>query len=301
MNLKENERLKEIKLSMYINHIDKAKDKLLYSRLMKLLSCLVATLGRDAHDTFSKIVEYSIGENFLKASPKELVATCRTFFSNKKAAEKIGITNSSFYNRYRDLLDRDFITEEFVESLHPMFETQEEQFVIDFLLSFIENFKYDVGHYDAELKDKERTLEIEFWLIYDKVMGILQNSIVFDKFIFNICNIFEIDYGSIAHLKNSIHLIDRSYPNFRYNNRYFMQELVYLYTKKGLNKSAISSRVLGKDFSFLYRGTNKKYNDLIDSDNVEWQYVPTLDWEHIQRGDVMKFIELFHSWVMYNV
>lgn len=301
MEIKENKRLKEIKLSIHINHIDKAEDKLIYSKLIKMLSCLVAALGKEQHVTFLRVVQLSVGECFLRASNKEIVATTKTFFSNKKAAEKMGVTNATFYNRYKDLLNRNFVNDTFLESLNPIFETPEEQFVINFLNNFIDNFTYTVGNNNTELRSNERTLEIEFWLIYDKLMSILHNSTFCDKFIFNICNLFEIDYSSVAHLKNNIHIINRSYPTFRYSNRYFMQEIVYLYTQKGLNKSTIGAKLLGKDYSFLYRGTNKKYSDLIGSEDVEWQYTPTIDWNHIKKGDVMKFIDLFHTWLNYDV
>ena len=67
-----------------------------------------------------------------------------------------------------------------------MFKSEKEQNVIEILIQFIENFKFRIGDDDIPLRDNERTLEIEFWLIYDKIMSILQNNIACDKFLFNI-------------------------------------------------------------------------------------------------------------------
>ena len=301
MDLKENARLKELKLSFHINYIDKSKDKLNYSRLIKILSCLAGAFGREEHSTFAKLTMQTVGENLLKATDKEIVATTKAFFSNREAARLLGVVENTFYNRYGDLLSRDFITNEYLEGLKPLFPSEKETMVIDILNKFIDDFKFEIGNNDIDIRDNERTLEIEFWLIYDKLMSILHNSIVCDKFIFNICNVFNIDYSDIAQLKNNVHVITRQYPYFRYGNRYFMQELVYLYNKKGLSKCQIATKVLGKDKNFLYVGTNKNYTQLINNDNVSWQYVPTIDWERLNKGTVMKFINLFHTFIEHDI
>ena len=301
MDLKENARLKELKLSFHINYIDKSKDKLNYSRLIKILSCLAGAFGREEHSTFAKLTMQTVGENLLKATDKEIVATSKAFFSNREAARLLGVVENTFYNRYGDLLSRDFITNEYLEGLKPLFPSEKETMVIGILNKFIDDFKFEIGNNDMDIRDNERTLEIEFWLIYDKLMSILHNSIVCDKFIFNICNVFNIDYSDIAQLKNNVHVITRQYPYFRYSNRYFMQELVYLYTKKGLSKCQIATKVLGKKSNFLYVGTNKSYNNLIDNTNVDWQYVPTIDWEKLNKGSIIKFINLFHTFIEHDI
>lgn len=296
-----NRRLKELKLSFYINYIDKAQDKLLYSKIMKLLSCLAGAIGKDEHTTFTKLTMASVGGNLLNATDKEIVATTKAFFSNRKAAILLGITERTFYNRYNDLLNRDFITDEYLESLKPMFDNEKDHIIIDLIVKFIEQFKFEIGDDDNSIKNNERTLEIEFWLIYDKVMSIIQNNIICDKFMFNICNLFSINYNDIAQLKNNAHIINRQYPHFRYNNRYFMQEIVYLYTQKGLTKCQIASKVLGKKHNYLYIGTNKEFTKLIDNDDVSWQYTPTLDWSIMKKENVIKFINLFHTFIKYGI
>lgn len=298
--MKENKRLKELKLSFYINKIDKVDNKIRYNNMMKLLSCLVACFNKEAHKEFTKLIQLTIGECFLKATPKEIVATCKTYFSNRQASQALGIGYSTFYYRYKDLLNRDFMTKEFIESLHPMFNSEDGVLMVNVLTNFIENFKYELGSESHKLEDKERTFEIEFLLIYNKLMEVLHNAGLCDKFIFNLCNLFDIDFTSIAQLKNNIHIISRAYPAFRYNNRYLMQEIVTLYTQKGVSKGAIGSKVLGRDSSFLYNGTNKKFSS-IPEDDLDWQYSPTLNWETINKGAVYKFINLFHDFIRYDI
>ena len=297
----ENKRLKELKLAFYVSHIDKSKDKNTYSKIMKLLSSLAGAFGKEEHSVFTRLTMLSVGDLLLNATSKEIVATTKQYFSNRHASKLLGVTNATFYNRYSDLINRDFITAEFLEGLKPMFGEDYEQDLIETIIKFIEDFKFDVGNDDIDIRDDERTLEIEFWLIYDKIMNILHNNIVCDKFLFNICNLFDIDYNDISQLKNNIHLISRQYPNFRYSNRYFMQEIVYLYHKKGLSKCQIASKVLGKNSNFLYIGSNKQYNNLINSDNIDWQYAPTIDWNNINKTSVMKFIDLFHTFIKYDI
>ena len=301
MELKNNKRLKELKLSFYINHIDKSKSKIEYSNIIKILSCLAATMGKNEHEMFAQFVQDSVGGNMLGASNKDIVAMIRTYFSNIQAAKRLCISTMTLNNRYGDLLNRDYINADFIETLKPKYNKQEHTMLVDILLKVIDNFKFELGKESHDLMHKERTLEIEFYLIYDKLVNILGNVGVCDKFIFCICNVFNIDYSTISQLKNSIHLINRSYPNFRYNNRYFMQEVVNLYMHKGLSKGTIGSKVLNKDSAYLYNGTNKKYATVMTDEDMSWQYVPTIDWSNINKSAVLNFIQLFHTFIKYDI
>ena len=272
--MEENRRLKEIKLSLYINYIDRTKNKIEYSNMIKILSCLSAALGQAHNKEFMKLVQLTIGKCLLRANDKEIIATCKRYFSNKRSSKLLGMSHTQFNNKYGDLLNRSFNNEEYLKSLQPMFNSEEGHTMIDVLVKFIEKFKYELGDDDNDLYDNNRTLELEFLLIYNKLIEVLSNVGLCDKFIFNVCNICDIDFSSISQLKNNIHIINRSYPNFRYNNRYLMQEIVTLYTHKGLSKGTIGSKVLGKTSSYLYNGTNKKY-DIISKDDIAWQYTPT--------------------------
>lgn len=294
-----NERLKEIKLAIYINHIDKSKSSLTYSNIMKLLSCLAAAFGEDAHNSFTKLVQSSIADGFMDATNKELIATCKTYFSNRKASSLLDIAEGTYYNRYGEYIYRDYVNEEYLAELKPKLDNTE---IVNIMLQFFDNFNFELGNDDHDLKYHERSLELEFWLIYDKLMSLYRSSTIIDKFLFNMCNLFDMDYGTIANLKNNIHIINRTYPNYKYNNRYFMQEFVYLYTKKNVGLCIIASRVLGKNRNFFYIGTNRKYTELIKEDTKEipWQYSATLDWKNMNKGSVSKLIDLFHQFIKYE-
>lgn len=297
--MEENRRLKEIKLSLYINYIDRTRNNIEYRNSIKMLGALSTALGEEEHKEFMTLLQFTIGRCLLKATEKELIATCKKYFSHKKAAALLGLSHTGYNKKYGDLLNRNFDNEEYLKTLKPIIETEHGITMINFLTKFIEDFKFEIGNDDHDLYDNNRTLELEFLLIYNKLIEVFNSVGLIDKFIFYLCNLCDIDYTSIAQLKNNIHIINRSYPNFRYNTRYLMQEIVTLYTHKGLTKGTIGSKVLGKTSSYLYNGTNKKYTAISD-ENMNWQYTPTIDWSNINKGSVMKFIDLFHTFIKYG-
>lgn len=293
--MENNKRLKEIKLSIYLNYIDKIKNRKEYSKLMRLLTCIASTLGEEYMDSFSKIISLSINDGFIEASNKELILACKKYLSINRAAHLLGKSHSNFYYKYGDLLGRNYE----VNDMKPKLDTDVDFMLVDFMTNFIDRFKFKLGDDIHDLKGHYRTLEIEFWLIYDKLINIFRNVGLCDKFIFNLCNAYDIDYTTIAQLKNNIHIITRMYPSFRYNNRYFMQEIVTLYTHKRVSKGTIGSSVLGKNSSYLYNNSNKKYT-VIPEDDM-WQYAPTLEWKNLDKDAVLKFIDVFHSFIRYDV
>lgn len=300
MEAKNNDRLKEIRLAFYLNSIDKIQDKTTYLNMMKLLNAVVCGFGEEYKDIFINIWQKSIADGLMAATRKETFATIKTFFTTAEACDMLKISRTTFYRRYTDLINRDFITNKFLEELQPMFTEEKEKFVINVLLKFIDVFKFEIGNDVNKLINNNRTLEIEFWLIYDILLNMYRSVGVCDNILKNVCESFDIEFSTINHLKNNLFIIDRSYPHFRYNNRYFMQELVYLYSEKGLNRYEIATNILKKDKSFLYRGTNTKYCDLIGSDEADWQYAPTIEWKNLNKQSVKLFIDIFHSFIKLN-
>lgn len=295
-----NQRLKEISLALCLNHIDKTEDKITYSNLIKTLSAVIAAIGREEYDIFISIFQKSIGDGILGATRKELVAVSKLIYSPQTISKKFNKNKNWFYYKHQDLYNRDFINEDFLNSLTPQFNTEKEKFVVDFMLNFIKNIQFELGEDSLEMYDKERTLELEFYLIYNRLLNTFHNVPMVDKIIFNICTAFNIDYASVSQLKNNMHLIDRTYPNFKYNTRYLMQEICTLYTKKGLNKGAIGSKVLFKGSNFFYNNTNKEYGKIIDDADLSWQYVPTIEWSNLEKGAVLRFIDIFHTFIRYD-
>ena len=173
--------------------------------------------------------------------------------------------------------------------------------MIDILNDFIENFKIPKILVHSGLEMKERTLELDFMFIYDKLIEIFNNIGYVDKLIFNICNAYDIDYSTIAHLKNNIHMISRSYPKFKNNGRYLTQEIVTLYTYRGYKKGTIGSKILGKGSSYLFAKVRSSIAEPIKQEDMTWQYVPTIDWSNLDKSSVLKFIDVFQMFSEYDV
>ena len=115
----ENERLKELKLSLYINHIDKSDNKIEYSNIIKMLDCMAITMGQKQHEMFVQFVQDTIGNHLLGASDKEIIAMIKAYFSNVQAAARLGIATATFTRKYGDLLNRNYINDDYLSTLKP--------------------------------------------------------------------------------------------------------------------------------------------------------------------------------------
>lgn len=301
MEAKENRRLKEIKLSVHINHIDKVKDKMMYNRLLKVLSCVALSINGESNKKLSELVQISVCDGFARATHKELYASLSTFFGKYEAINKLATNGTTFYRKFGDVMSMDYITKDYLDSLEPIFKDDISYDMVDILNKFIDGFKIYISLTNNMLNMKERTLELDFLFIYDKLMEIFNNAGYVDKLIYNICNAFSIDYSTIAHLKNHIHIINRSFPNLRYNERYLTQEIVTLYTYRGYKKGTIGSKILGKASNYLFVKNRKNIAEPIKPEDLSWQYTPTLDWKNLDKESVYRFIDVFQLFSEYNV
>lgn len=295
----ENKRLKEIKLGIYLNHIDRTKDKMQYFRLVNVLASLASSFGDDIKEAFEEALKASICDGFINASNKEMVCCYRAYFSKMQIAKRLGITNAGFDYRYKGEISREF-DKEFIDGLEPMLESEKASFMVDQLVNFIEKFKVPANNTIVKELDEKRTLELDFYLVYNKLFELYRNDAFITKFIYNMCNAFELDYSTINNLKNNIHLINRSFPNFRYNNPYFKQELYTLFTLRGYSKGTIGTEVFGRNASYLYNNA-KLFGKVIPEEDRAWQYTSTLDWEGMDIMSVKKFIAILHEFVTYDV
>lgn len=301
MEAKENRRLKEIKLSIYLNHIDKAKDKMLYNRLLKVISCVSLSISGESNKKLAELLQISVCNGFARATHKELYAALNTFFKVYEGINKLGISGTQYYRTFGDVMNMNYINDDFLEELKPILDDEVSYTMIDIINKFIKDFKIPKILSHNALEGKERTLELDFMFIYDKLMEIFNNVGYVDKLIFNICNAFSIDYSTIAHIKNNMHMINRSYPRFRGNNRYLTQEIVTLYTKRGYKKGTIGSKVLGRGSSYLFALSRKNISEPIKEEDMSWQYVPTIDWSNLDKSSVMRFIDVFQMFSEYDV
>lgn len=296
-----NKRLKEIKFAIELNHIDKAETKEKYQNLLNVLSSLAFAFGPETSKAFAKAVEGSICDGFMGASNKELVACSKKYFTTREFSSKLGISTTAMYSRYSDILKRDFEDEEFNNSLQHKLDSKDEVLMISYLDAFIDRFKLPKDTRVPAGLNEERTLEIDFYIIYNKLFNIFRNDGFISKFIENLCASCNLDYTSIMNLKNNIHIINRSFPNFRYNASYFRQEIVTLFLRRGYKKGSIGTKVFEKEANYLYNKGAKLFNKPINEEDLFWQYSHTIDWKNTDIKSVRKFIDILHEFSDYDV
>lgn len=302
MDTKMNSRLKEIKLGIHINHIDKANDLIIYKNLLKLLSCVAISLSADANKRFSEIAQVSVCDGLVRATDKELCATMKTFFNKAEAIKRLNTTYPTFNKRYGALDDENYITEEYLDSLKPVFNDDVSKAMVTVMNKFIDGMKIPKNYApNNSLEGKERTLEIDFMLVYEKLMDIFENVAFVDAFLENICNAFNIDYATIFALKSNMHVINRTYPRYRYNNIYLMQEIYTLFTKRGYKKGTIGTQILGKQRGYMFSKSSKNYTKLIKEEDLGWQYRPALDWANLSKSAIYRFLDVLKLFSEYDV
>ena len=79
------------------------------------------------------------------------------------------------------------------------------------------------------------------------------------------------------------------------------QEIVTLYRYRGYKKGTIGSKILGKTSNYLFDKNRKDIAEPIKHEDMSWQYVPTIDWDNLDRTSVMRFIDVFQMFSEYNV
>lgn len=296
MEYKDNNRLKEIKLAIYLN---KLKNRHLNRNsviIYKIFQCLMKAFGEQYLKDFNHIWNL-VDDSLFGASDEEIAAIGKLFFPKYKLARLLVTSPNKIYSKY--VIHYDKITQEFLDSIQPVFIKEEEIFVINALINFIEKFRWELGK-DFVSTEPSRDLEIEFYMIYRYIMEIIQNTLAIDNFFKNICEEFDIRFSVIFNMRNNIHFITRAFPASKYGNRWFMQELVYYYSKRGLSKGAIGSKVLKKGTNYLYNNTNKKFNYLLGDASLTYFYDRVMKWDADSMFDARKFIELIHKVVSYE-
>ena len=78
-----------------------------------------------------------------------------------------------------------YINDDYLDSLEPVFNDDISFTMIDILNKFIKEFKIPSILKHSSLESKERTLELDFMFIYDKLIDIFNNIGYIDKLIFN--------------------------------------------------------------------------------------------------------------------
>lgn len=293
-----NKRLQEIKLAVLINRMDKRLNNADFKKAIDLLSVLAYSFGEEYLQAFEKLVSMSINNNILGVNDEEIIASfVEAGISSTQIAVDMGINYQRFVDRYHKYTSNPNLLKEVAEK-YPKTILDEKYCVLwNTLYRFITNIKFPVGNKEHKLREHNRTLEIEFYMLYSKLVDTLTNEALISRFIFGICNTFNIDYNDINKLRSNLIYINRSLPHFTYNNRYFKQEIVTLYTTKGVKKGTIGSKIFKKGSNYLYQKDTKVFGDVIKEEDMSWQYITTMDWDYINAAEVLKFIDLFHDFI----
>lgn len=296
-----NKRLQEIRLAILINRMDKRLDDNNFKKAIDILSVLSYTFGEDYLHAFEEFVSKSIHNNFLGVNDEEIVASfVEAGIAPTQMSKDLCMNYQRFIVRFNKYITNPNLVKE-VSDKYPDSIFDEKYIILwNVIYSFLVNFQFPVGEKYHSLREHKRTLEIEFYLIYSKLVEILTNESLVGKFIFSICNTFNIDFNTINHLKSNLVYITRILPHFTYNNRYLKQEITTLYLNKGVKKGTIGSKIFNKGSNYLYQRDTKVFGNKIKEEDMLWQYIPTIDWTHINANDVIHFIDLFHEFIRFE-
>ena len=296
-----NKRLQEIRLAILINRMDKRLDDNNFKKAIDIISVLSYTFGEDYLHAFEEFVSKSIHNNFLGVNDEEIVASfVEAGIAPTQMSKDLCMNYQRFIVRFNKYITNPNLVKE-VSDKYPDSIFDEKYIILwNVIYSFLINFKFPVGEKYHSLREHKRTLEIEFYLIYSKLVEILTNESLVGKFIFSICNTFNIDFNTINHLKSNLVYITRILPHFTYNNRYLKQEITTLYLNKGVKKGTIGSKIFNKGSNYLYQRDTKVFGNKIKEEDMLWQYIPTIDWTNINANDVIHFIDLFHEFIRFE-
>ena len=138
-----------------------------------ILSCVSLSISGESNKKLAELLQISVCNGFARATHKELYAAIKTFFKIYKTADRLGVSGTSFYRNFGDVMNIDYINNEYLESLEPIFDDETSKTMIDILNKFIDNFKIPkILQHNSNIELKNRTLELDFMLIYDKLMDI---------------------------------------------------------------------------------------------------------------------------------
>lgn len=301
--LKNNRRLIEVRTAYTLNRIYNYVNRKNFKEHLILLECLAESIDEENKDIFLNLVKNSVGENILGATKKEILASAKVYSSKPKdIMYKLGLSYAKYYSTYGDLKDRDFINDKFIESLIPTLDEKGTS-LCKLLNTFIDNFKYLTGDDYYEKYDNCRTLELEFLIIYNKIIEILQSPRHIETFIYKICCSLDIDWSTISYLVRNINFINRTNTNQVMGKQQTRLEIFNLFYLKGFNKGEIGKVIFNRDNrTFYHKSYESSTRDITKNDwEFNLTYCPTLDWSTLNKEEVLKFISLFKGFVNANL
>ena len=302
--LKNNNRLVEVRTACILNRIYNYKNRNKFTNHMYILQCLTESIDEENRDRFLKLLEDSCQEKVLGASKKEIYAAMRVFSDDNSSliAKRLGLSYSTMQRQYADLRCRDFINEKFIKELKEVSDEKTLE-ICRLINAFVDSLDYLTGDADYIHSDHNRSLEIEFWVLYDRLNHIFENPYYLERFMSKVCLLLEIDWGTISLLMKSIPNITRTSANQISGKQQFRQEVFNLFYLKVFKKYNIGQNIFGQKGSVFYtKGYDKSTKDITDN---EWEftmtYAATLDWSVLDKESVKKLINIFREFVDENL
>lgn len=275
------------------NYINRKK----YKEHIAIISSLLTSIDEDYEERFLWLFNNSFNEQILGADKKEIYAAMKVKYKTpKRIAEKMGISRYKLNNTYKDLIVRDFIKPEWLQTLKP--ECDEKTYEMCRIMNnFLDNFQYLAGEPYYRHYELFRCVELEFYIIHSTLLRILGSPSVVEKFLYNICVNLEIDWATISYLLRNLNLISRNNDIQMNGNKQLKQEIFNLMYLKGFNKGDVGEYIFNKDRRSYYSSGYDYLTKDITDDEFEFSMTmsPTLDWEPVNKEDVLKFIDIFRD------
>lgn len=275
------------------NYINRKK----YKEHIAVISSLLTSIDEDYEERFLWLFNNSFNEQILGADKKEIYAAMKVKYKTpKRIAEKMGISRYKLNNTYKDLIVRDFIKPEWLQTLKP--ECDEKTYEMCRIMNnFLDNFQYLAGEPYYRHYELFRCVELEFYIIHSTLLRILGSPSVVEKFLYNICVNLEIDWATISYLLRNLNLISRNNDIQMNGNKQLKQEIFNLMYLKGFNKGDVGEYIFNKDRRSYYSSGYDYLTKDITDDEFEFSMTmsPTLDWEPVNKEDVLKFIDIFRD------
>lgn len=297
MEEKVERRFTEVISSYTINRVCNYINRKKYKEHITILDDLLKSINDNYEEAFVDLFNRSYNEQILGASKKEIYAAMKHRYKTPtRMATKMGMSSYKFKSIYRDLIYRDFMKPEWLNTLEPICDDTTYE-MCKIMNNFLDNFQYLAGEPYYRHYDLFRCMELEFYIIYMTLMRILGSTSVVEKFLYNVCVDLDIDWSTISYLLRNLNHISRN-DNIQINgNKQLKQEIFNLMYLKGFNKGDVGEYIFNKDRKTYYGGGYAYLTKNFTDDDFEFSMTmtPTLDWEPASKDDVLKFIDVFRN------
>lgn len=290
-------RFTEVISAYTINRVCNYVNRKKYKEHITIISSLLKSIDEKYEDMFVYLFNNSFNEQILGADRKEIYGAMKVKYKTpKRISEKMGISRYKLNSSYKDLITRNFIKSEWLEKLTPVCD-EETYEMCRIMNNFIDNFQYLAGEPYYQNYELFRSIELEFYIIHSTLVRILGSQSVVEKFLYNVCVNLDIDWGNISYFLRNLNKISRNDDIQLNGNKQLKQEIFNLMYLKGFNKGDVGEYIFNKDRKTYYSSGYDYLTKDITNDEFEFSMMlsPTLDWEPVDKDDVLKFIDIFRN------